>query len=156
MDMEKVKAFIESNIAGVDLTSWLAAPADDQVIPLQGHIQTIIAQLEVRLADGFQLSDLSGLLGDVTAMAMALAKQYGEDGTGPKKKEFVISLVKTAYILIDRGVDGTKNRIDIPFIPNLIERTIEMKILEWATSFAIEAAYSGWLRAAAPATEVNE
>lgn len=100
---------------------------------------------EERLEDGFQLRDvvpiLSAALDDIMVVAEGLS-----GATGEEKMQFVTVMFTGLYNFIDKGADGTKNRIDLPYIPQIAEDFIEKRVLPVLIQFAVEAVVSTWNR----------
>lgn len=104
-----------------------------------------IGAIETDLSDGFQWQDLFTIGGALINDLMLTAEKY-RDATGEEKKEFVQSAIWAAYRIIDQGVDGDKNRIDIPWVPSGIEERMERRVVDIASSFAIESVVKYWNR----------
>lgn len=75
--------------------------------------------------------------------------------TGPEKKQLVQGLLWGLYSILDRGIDGTKNRVDIPWVPTGLEEKIEKKVVYLVSDFAIEAIVTYWNKRKNVATPVD-
>lgn len=71
-----------------------------------------------------------------------LAKDIGADGEGENKRVFVVSTLTALYLYIDRGPEGDKNRINLPWIPSTIENFIEEKGFPVIATIIVEALYA--------------
>lgn len=98
---------------------------------------------EEQLEDGYQIMDVVPILSAALKDIMKAAEKI-EGATGPEKLEFVTALFVGLYDFLDKGVDGDKNRLDIPWVPQVAEDFIEKKILPIAVRFAVEAVVSTW------------
>ena len=136
-----VVEFVKKMIGKYDILSKIGI-ADASVGPEDYNrfvAFTALAQtVEDETKDGLQLSDLPKIFGKAVGALMAIAESSKVDGTD--KKVFVVSMAKEVYRLIDKGVAGDKNRINIPFIPEPWETRIEMKILDLVVGFGVETA----------------
>lgn len=93
------------------------------------------------LADGASIDDLFAIMGKSSERIFWLAKNIGANGSGKQKKAFAVAAIVALYKFIDRGPDGKQNRINLPWIPNGIEKTIEDKVCPIVAGLVIEAIY---------------
>ena len=143
IDLDKVKALVDSKLPG-DKANALSAAADvDNALSAIGSIYQVA---EDTLADGKDIGDIFTILGVASEKIFWLAKTIGGEGAGAKKKAFATAAITALYLYIDRGPDGDKNRINIPWVPEGIERWIEEKFLPIVVNFGIEGMYSLYRR----------
>jgi hypothetical protein len=110
-------------------------------------VNTVLANtfkaVEGQLEDGLQIADavpiLSAALTDIMNVAEGLQGVSGEE-----KLDFVTSMFVGLYNFVDKGIDGDKNRINIPWVPDMIENFLEKRVLPVAVRFAIEAVVKVW------------
>ena len=119
----------------------IGEPVDEAELKLQlGNVFTVAHEA---LEDGFQIMDivpiLSAALQDIMVVGEGLHGANGED-----KLNFVVATFTNLYTFIDKGIDGTKNRMDIPWVPQVVEDYVESKVLPIAIRFAVEAVIKAW------------
>ena len=93
--------------------------------------------VESQLQDGFQLKDIVPILSAALKDIMLVAEKL-QGATGEDKLNFATEVFMDLYDFVDKGIDGTKNRIDIPYIPQIAEDFIEKRVLPIVLRFAIE------------------
>jgi hypothetical protein len=132
-DLVKLKAAISK-------AGQLKALADPMRV--ESHMPDLVDALkgiDEVFGDGFQVSDVPKLIGEVVPDLMNVAKAFKEE-TGPEKKAFVVDAVTTIYFYYDP---------DLPWIPEWIETKLEKWVVPQLASAAVEAAYKlgkkkGW------------
>jgi hypothetical protein len=106
-------------------------------------ITGLFTTAEESLSDGFQFSDAIKILAAGAATLVPMARELISSGTGEAKKKFVVTILTELYQFIDKGADGTKNRICLSkWLPTSVENYIESTILPFLISMAIEASYA--------------
>lgn len=128
------------------LASILAKIRDSDKVD-ESELNEILANTfkaaEDRLADGFQLWDIIPILSAALKDIMEVAEKI-DGATGAEKLDFVVVMFSNLYQFVDKGVDGTKNRIDIPWVPQVAEDFLEKRVLPVAVRFAAEAVVAVW------------
>lgn len=128
------------------LASLLAKIRDSDKVD-ESELNEILANTfkatEDRLEDGFQLWDIVPILSAALKDIMEVAEKL-DGATGAEKLDFVVVMFSQLYRFIDKGIDGTKNRIDIPWVPQVAEDFIEKRVLPVAIRFAAEAVVMTW------------
>ncbi len=102
-------------------------------------VTELVAKVDTATSDGFQFEDVTTIIGMAVHTFMELAETTNLPGVD--KQSLVVALVWRTYQLVDQGIDGNLNRIDIPWVPTVIERKIEEKVVKLATVLAIKAAH---------------
>lgn len=127
----------------VELIEALTPGQAGDVDAVLDSVASLFASAEEALSDGFQLEDLLKIGGQTTVEITQLAETF-PDATGADKKRFVVATVGALYLFIDRGPDGDKNRVNIPWIPETIENYIEEKMVPIVANVAIEGIVYAW------------
>jgi len=96
-----------------------------------------------RLKDGFQLNDVIPIFSAAVVDIMGIANEL-VGATGEQKRKFVTDMCVALYNFIDKGPDGTQNRIHIPWVPSMVENYIEAQVLPLAIRMVIEAVCTIW------------
>lgn len=110
---------------------------------LKTMLQTTFSAVTEQLQDGFQLHDAYPILSAALHDLMEIAENIS-GASGEEKLVFVTETFTSLYNLVDKGTDGTKNRIDIPWVPQVAEDFIEKRVLPIIIRFAVEAVVSAW------------
>jgi hypothetical protein len=149
--VDKVKAawdFIRSHVDSAEVLALLdkyvgevtGTEQDSEVAKL---IAELMERLDESVNDASKLQDIMAALAIVTAGIMEAAERC-KGMTGPEKKAFVQALLWALYRFVDGGRDGSRNRINIPWVPQVIEVRIERQAVYLASGYAIEAIVHVW------------
>lgn len=103
---------------------------------------SVVMVINAQAKDGLTISDAPYILGATIRSVVESVEETNLDGVS--KKALVKLLVVHLYQLIDRGVDGTENRINIPWVPTSISNWVEDNLLPFFVDIAVEAIVSGW------------
>lgn len=103
------------------------------------QIIDIAKNVGVVFGDGLQWADVLSLAKLIKPF-MLLVKDVKEL-SGEDKKEFVKESFWLAYKTYDEGPSGKKNNINIPYLPDFIEKKVETFLIPLAVDFAVEALY---------------
>jgi hypothetical protein len=106
-------------------------------------IADIAKEIEEGIGDEASILDVIKTIAGLTDNVMEVAEAC-EGITGAEKKQLVQGLLWGLYKVVDKGLDGTKNRVDIPWVPDAIEVRIEKKVAYLITEYAIEASIKLW------------
>jgi len=108
-----------------------------------------VRELAKELGEDGEISfvDAGKIIAKAAGVLVKLAEDISKQGSGTEKKKFVVDACVELYEYIDRGGDGSKNRIDIPWIPSSIERKIEDFVVPIVVDVAIEAAVMAYNKA---------
>lgn len=138
---EEILAFVKDKVDEGAVKKLLEAAGIDPVAGLedaQKSIAAIFAKADELTADGYDVSDLYYFLSSAVEELTMLAETTAGSGTGTIKKEFVVAAGTALYIYVDRGPEGDKNRINIPWIPTGLEVMIEDRIVPLVINLIIE------------------
>lgn len=124
----------------------------DQVEAVTGSLQEIslsmaIACEELEAAEGViaKMGIIGSAIEDVSAEIEKISQL--DPIPGAAKKEIVTLIIMESYELIDKGWDGTKNRVQFTkWIPVSISDVAERWILKIGVGIAIDAAVKAWHR----------
>lgn len=123
----------------LELYSAAGASSDDAA---KAAVEKLVSDVKATLADGVQYTDVPKILAILVEQLAALA-ETGISG-GASKKAFVVTAGTLVYELVDKGTSGTENRIDIPYIPNVIEGKIEKVAVPFLLSILVEGIVAGY------------
>jgi hypothetical protein len=155
---KRVLAFIKEQLAGDDtvlklIDKYLGSTEDDTIA--SRAIADIMLTVESALGTNPSALDVAKAIAKVFAEVMEIAESFSGI-KGAEKKELVQGLIWGLYSFVDRGVDGTKNRIDIPWVPANLEVKIERKAVYLISGFAIESIVALWNRERDELTEAAD
>lgn len=125
----------------------------DLVETLLPELQGIAMELVDGLKDGVGFGTFNKLA-TIIPKVMKVAESINQPG--PDKKAFVQDALWIVYKTVDQGTDGTQNLIDLPWIPSLIEPTIEKAVVRLVAGFCIEALMDPMTRAGDINLEASE
>lgn len=108
-----------------------------EVLARLPEVAAIVEQFESAFADGFQAADLA-VIGKVIPAMVKIAEQY-EAWDVEQRETFVVDLVWLAYIVIDKGMDGTLNRINIPVLFGALEQKFERLMVAFVVKAVMHA-----------------
>jgi len=131
-DNEQVSALIDKYLGTVEDNSQAAQA-----------VASLVLTVESSLGGDASILDIAKAIAKILVEAMELMESF-DNITGAEKKELVQGLLWGLYVFVDRGIDGTKNRVDIPWVPAGLEEKIERQVVRLASGFAIEAIISIW------------
>lgn len=96
------------------------------------HVSLAIFQVKELFEDGFQWSDVGGILGKIIPDLMLIARDNLATATGAEKRQFVIDSFWIVYKTIDP---------DIKWIPEPLETMIEKFVICKMAESSIESCY---------------
>lgn len=144
MGIEKIVEKIDELWQGADLSGIIdKLKGADKLTDVNTVLATTFSAVEEQLGDGFQITDIIPILSAALHDIMEVAESI-EGATGAEKREFVTAMMVGLYRFVDKGIDGTKNRIDIPWVPDIVENYIEDKILPIVITFGLEGIVKAW------------
>jgi hypothetical protein len=107
------------------------------------QLAQIAADASAAIKDGFQVNDLR-VFGEVVPEIMKIAKDIN-GFSGEEKRQFVADASYAVYRAVDGGIDGSQNRIKVPFVGFLSKFGIsspEEKFEKFVVYFGTEAIIS--------------
>jgi hypothetical protein len=107
----------------------------------------VVACEELDAADGVvsKFGVIGSAIEDISAGIEKISKI--EPIPGEVKKEIVTTIVIESYEVVDKGWDGSHNRIQLTkYIPAAVSDAIERMLLKLGVGLAINAAVSAWHR----------
>ena len=147
-DLSSILSFVQTKLGSGSVASLLTQIPFQPVDPgaaqtINEAVAAIFKKAADQLEDGFQLKDVVPIFSVAITEMMGLANQLA-GATGEQKLEFVTAACVALYNFIDRGLDGTHNRIHIPWVPQVIENCLEQSLLPAAIRLAVEAVITVW------------
>lgn len=139
-DWDKVKAFITEKLKATGAFELMPVEQDADLLAIYEDIYS-------KVSDGITYGEVLQIAASAVNAFMVFATKYNEV-PGGDKRQFVIKSCWVLYQLIDKHYDGSKNRINIPWVVDLPGFAMETKIEEFLCNvvipIAIESVYKAW------------
>lgn len=135
---EKIKEVVIDGVG--DLLDGLEGIDNEEIVT---RVINIFETVDTALADGFQWSDVPPVFSAAVKDFMVIA-EAAKGVSGETKKDFVVRAAGVLYKYIDKGLDGDKNRVNIPYVPEYIETKIEDVLYPFVVGLIVEAVMAVW------------